>query len=208
MPKNKGASRKTRWGIPKRVVEGFAKRDLRHLGWIHESGFYKKPRGNLRYGTEFRSRTSLMAKPAKKGERLFLHTHPERAATANCALPSFNDLRGLLTMYKEYGINTWVISRVNEKGEEIGRTFLKLRIKDEKKVNQLIGYMERLERSLKDMDIEEREKRLEIEAHKLFRKWRSDKLLSVKFIPMQGYRFDERIDDFVSVREGSVKSRR
>ncbi|MCD6478957.1 MAG: hypothetical protein J7L44_03670 [Candidatus Diapherotrites archaeon] len=206
MPKSKGASRKTRWGIPKRVIEGFARRDLKHLRRIHEICFYKGPRGNLRYGAEFRSATSIMPKTPKKGDTLFVHTHPKTPIADSCALPSFNDLKGLLYTSKEYGINTWIISRVDKRGNEMGRTFLKLRVSDKKKLQDLLRRMENFEKGLIHLDLEEGAKKLEEEAHKLFREWRTGKKLLVKFVPMSGYRFDERIGDFV--REDSVKSQR
>jgi hypothetical protein len=196
-----GSKEKNRWRIPKRVVEGFAKRDLKHLGRIHEICFYKKLRGNLRYAAEFRSTTGLMLKPPKKSDTMFIHTHPERPATASCALPSFNDLKGLLYTSKEHRINTWVISRVDKKGNEIGRTFLRLKISDEKKLRYLLKRMEHFEKGLRYLTPEEREERLEEEARKFFRKWEIGKKLLVKFVPMPGYKYDKKLGDVVKKGE-------
>ncbi|MCD6478956.1 MAG: hypothetical protein J7L44_03665 [Candidatus Diapherotrites archaeon] len=87
--------------------------------------WYKEPRKDLNKAADIRTRDWSASRAPRAGERMLIHTHPKRSQKVFGALPSLADMDDLFRRSME-GITTQVISRIDEKGKEIGRTVLKL----------------------------------------------------------------------------------
>jgi hypothetical protein len=161
-----------------------------------EMCWYKKPREDLSKAAIIRARDWSTSREPKEGERMFIHTHPKKSQKEFGALPSVSDMDDVFRRAME-GIATQVISRIDEKGREIGRTFIKLnRSFFETGATKAHGDW------LKKYKAARKEKRLE-----LLRELKSLGV-SVRFVPMPGYRFNEKIADFEHFKRHKPRARR
>lgn len=150
--------------------------------------WYKEPRKDLNEAAIIRARDWSASRAPRAGERMLIHTHPKRSQKAFGALPGLADMDDLFRRSME-GITTQVISRIDEKGREIGRTVLKL--------NR--GFFEKGPTKAHRTWLEKYKAANAEERLKLLRELK-ELGVSVRFVPMPGYRFNEKIADFEPVR--------
>lgn len=151
-----------------------------------EIAWFKKPRKELRRALALEKERYIIHYGPTEGEKFIIHTHPRKAIEKFGALPSFDDINTLLRYGARGTITTGVISRIDEKGKEIGRTYIKLtRGFFEKGLTKEHGeWIEKYAKASKEDKL-----KLIKEAGKLG--------IVVRFVPMPGYAFDEKIVDFV-----------
>lgn len=177
---------------PHKIIERRAKIDFWFGDQILEASWNKKPRRKLRYVATSRTPHSVRSEAPIKGEVMYIHTHPHKAATLNAALPSRKDLKTMYTFGRR-GIRTYVISRVNEMGNEIGRTIIRPKkpfYESEKRASALI---ERYCNSLYICSGAESLKYLEHLKEAGF--------ISIRFVPMKGYKFNKSKADFEPIHK-------
>ena len=209
MPKPVKKPRERRWGKPHGVIEKTARKDWLTGREVLEACWFKRPRGDLKYAALKRTRHSVQSREPLVGETMYIHTHSAPSGTPLEALPSGNDLHRAWTDFIYSDIRSWVISRVYKRGE-IGRTIIKVKKgatenqevieRNERLVEQYVSLVEKLGELLL-----KRRRRHEVAEVKkkiwdALRRLESEGVISIRFVPMPGYRFDKEKGDFVKTQ--------
>ncbi len=197
MPKPVKKPRERRWGNPHRVIEKTARKDWLTGREVLEAGWFKRPRGKLEDATTLRTAKYIFMRKPCKGDTMHIHTHPAEPGCLLMAMPTVEDLKTACQNFENHGVRISVITRVETMGKEIGRTFIKMRKTEGKEFAYLLqkyGEYEKEEKLRESLEI------LETMQQKGF--------LSIRFVPMKGYRFNRKIGDFVRIRGKKGKSKR
>lgn len=179
------------WGRPKKTIERYAKEDLCRFGEIREELFYKAPRGRLRKAKAVRTSEKIRESGLpKKGEKMAIHTHVGRPGESLASIPSIRDLKTIIELYYWYGIKTQAISRISDEGKEIGRTIIRVKVKDREKLLWL----------WRELSVKEYAKELGLisgkawpkACYEVFERWCKHGYISVKFFPSEGYYYNKK----------------
>jgi len=213
----KPGKKKRRWGNPRKQIERFYRLtrelDLMMAGDAREACWFKEPRRDLMLMPFRRTQNAVYRRKPIAGETMFIHTHPAPPSSPFQALPSPSDLRLAHEDFVHSDIRSWIISRVHG-SREIGRTIIKVKkganenqeiiernkrtVEEYKKLGERLRELlsQRADKLQKEHEIAEIREKIWGVLQRLER----EGSISIRFVPMPGYRFDKEKGDFVKTR--------